>query len=250
MDDIDRQLLGLLREDRGFARRFVHGDTGVEAVRAQIEAVTIKGEKVATSVDLPLSNECKRVLAYAAEEAERLSHKHIGSEHLALGLLREENCLAAQILKEHGVRLSALREELANAAAEGPTGLQAVTPTGLSRFAADITRAALENHLLPLVGRENEIERIVHVLGRSDKNNPVLVGEPGVGKRSIVEGLAQKIADGEVPSLAEDRILSLDLSMIIAGAKASWHAWPGGCPAARVESGKRGPAAAPDRSSG
>ena|SRR5438105_3706389 len=92
-------LLGLLREDRGFARRSVHGDTGVEAVRAQIEAVTIKGEKVATSMDLPLSNECKRVLAYAAEEAERLSHKHIGSEHLALGLLREENCLACANLK-------------------------------------------------------------------------------------------------------------------------------------------------------
>jgi ATP-dependent Clp protease ATP-binding subunit ClpC len=219
--ETEHMLLGVLREDRGFTLRFVHGQSGVEAIRAHIDSATTKGKKVSTSVDLPLSNECKRVLAYAAEEAERLAHKYIETQHLALGLLREEKCFAAQLLKEHGVQLSALRKDAAQATQAGDTKLQADAPSGLSPFIADLNQTAVDKQLHRLVGRENEIQRLVHVLGRSDKNNPVLVGEPGVGKRTIVAGLAQRIAEGEAPSLAEDRVLSLDLSLLVAGTKHS-----------------------------
>src|SRR5882672_12321585 len=125
--ETEHLLLGVMREDKALTHRYLlRGSSSAEAIRAQIEAATTKRKKTATSVDLPLTNECKRVLAYAAEEAERLSHKHIGSEHLALGLLREERCFAAEILAEHGVRLSALREDLARAAPAGSTALYAV----------------------------------------------------------------------------------------------------------------------------
>ncbi len=219
--ETEHMLLGVMREDKAFTHRHLRCQTKVELIRGQVEAATTVREKVSTSVDLPLSNECRRVLAYAAEEAERLSHKHIGTEHLALGLLREEKCFAAQLLKEHGVSLSTLREEVAHATPAGHTTLQATASSVLSRFTVDLTHAATDGKLHPLVGRENEIERLVHTLGRSDKSNPVLVGEPGVGKRTIVEGLVQRIANGDVPSLAENRILSLDLSLVVAGAKHS-----------------------------
>ena len=116
--ETEHLLLGLLREDKALTNRFLRGHAQVEAIRKQIEDHTVMGEKVSTSVDLPLSNECKRVLAYAAEEAERLSHQHIGTEHLLLGLLREENSFAAQLLKERGIMLSRIREELAAKAHE------------------------------------------------------------------------------------------------------------------------------------
>ncbi len=217
----EHMLLGVLREDKVFAQRLVRGHGRVEAIREQIEAATMVREKVPASVDLPLSNECKRALAYAAEEAVRLAHKYIEPQHLALGLLREEGCFAARILKEHGIQLSALREDAAQSAQEGSAVAQPGPTSLFAQFTMDLTQAAMDKQLQPLVGRENEIERIVHVLGRSDKNNPVLVGEPGVGKRTIVEGLAQRTADGDAPSLAEDRIRSLDLSLVVAGAKHS-----------------------------
>jgi|SRR5271169_981929 len=111
--ETEHLLLGLLREDKALTNRFLHSHASVEVIRKQIEAHTTVRESIPTSVDLPLSNECKRVLAYAAEEAERLSHKHIGTEHLLLGLLREEHCFAAEILHERGLRLAQVREELA-----------------------------------------------------------------------------------------------------------------------------------------
>src|SRR2546430_14016080 len=111
--ETEHLLLGLLREDKALTNRFLRSHASIESIRKQIEGHTTIREKVSTSVDLPLSNECKRVLAYAAEEAERLSHKHIGTEHLLLGLLREEKCFAAEILHERGLRLSTIREELA-----------------------------------------------------------------------------------------------------------------------------------------
>src|SRR6476661_3725391 len=218
--ETEHLLLGLLREDKALANRFLRSSASVESIRKQIEAHTTLREKVSTSVDLPLSHECKRVLAYAAEEAERLNHKHIGTEHLLLGLLREEKCFAADILHERGLRLTQVRDEIQRSSSEKVSSNRPKESSLLSEFSRDLTQAAMDGLLDPLIGRDTELDRVIQILCRRTKNNPVLIGEPGVGKTAIVEGLAQKVADGDVPSfLADKRILALDLSLIVAGTK-------------------------------
>ncbi len=214
-------LLGLMREDKTLTGRFFpRAQVSIEAIRKEIEGRTLLREKISTSVELPLAPETKRVLAYAHEESDRLQHRHIGTEHLLLGLLREERSMAAEILYERGLRLNAVRDEIARqSGADSRSAAKKDTPH-LVEFSRDLTDDAASDKLDPLIGREAEIERVVQILCRRTKNNPVLIGEPGVGKTAIVEGLAQRIIRGDVPSFLENkRILSLDLSLIVAGTK-------------------------------
>ena len=213
-------LLGLLREDKALANRFLRSHGSLESIRKQIEGRTTIRERVSTSVELPFSQEVKQILLHAQEHAERMAHKHIGTEHLLLGLLTEEKCFASEILQERGLRLSTVREELARTQTEKMASARSKETSLLAEFSRDLTQAALDNQLDPLVGRENELERVIQILCRRTKNNPVLIGEPGVGKTAIVEGLAQRIAESDVPPpLADKRILQLDLSLIVAGTK-------------------------------
>jgi ATP-dependent Clp protease ATP-binding subunit ClpC len=217
--ETEHLLLGILREDKALTNRFLRSHASVESIRRQIEGHTTIREAVSTSVDLPISNECKRVLAYAAEEAEGLGHKHIGTEHVLLGLLREEKCFAAVLLTERGVKLLALREELARAAhtaaARGPEG-----SISLAESFKDLTQAAMDGQLEPIVGRDLEIDKVVEILCCRHKNNPLLIGQRGAGKTAIVEGLAQRVAYGRVPLwLADKRVLALKPEVIAAWPK-------------------------------
>ena len=208
-------LLGLFREDKALANRFLHSHAAVESIRKEIEGRSDVRAATSTSVDLPLSHISKRVLAYAAEEGERLSQKHIGTEHLLLGLLREEKCLAAEILNGRGLNLSTIREELGRQPHEKSLPVRPKETSLLSEFGRDLTQAAMDSQSHPLVDRDHELERVVQILCRCTNNNPLLIGESDAVRSSIVEALAQRIADGDVPPFLEDkRIVSLDLSLL------------------------------------
>ena len=162
--ETEHLLLGLMREDKALANRFLRQQGSIESIRKEIEArITIR-ERISTSVEVPLSAECKRILNMAAEEAERLGHKHVGTEHLLLGILREEKCFGAEILMERGLRLSALREELARTSGEKTTAARPKETSLLAEFSRDLTQAASEGALDPLVGRESEVERVIQIL--------------------------------------------------------------------------------------
>jgi len=218
-------LLGLMREDKTLSARFFpfrHVLT-VDSIRRDVEERIVLRDRIPQSAELHLSAATKQILFYANDESRQLKNRHIGPEHLLLGIVREEKSVAAEILFGYGLRLNDIRDEMSRQS--GVPGVLAAnkenskTPS-LMEFTRDLTVDAAEGRLDPLVGRETEMGRIIEILCRRTKNNPVLIGESGVGKTAIVEGLAQRIVDKNVPTFLENkRILSLDLSLIVAGTK-------------------------------
>jgi ATP-dependent Clp protease ATP-binding subunit ClpC len=219
--ETEHLLLGLIREGKGLTSRlFAKSHLAMDQIRKDVEGRSPYREKVPTSLEIPLSGESKRVLGHAAEEAERMLHNYIGTEHILLGLMREERSIAATVLAEKGMRLAGAREDILALLNEKATAGKSKETPLLSEFSRDLTEAAARGTLDPLVGRDEELERIVQVLCRRTRNNPVLIGEPGVGKTALVEGLANKIVQGDVPVyLADKRVLALDISLIVAGTK-------------------------------
>src|SRR5437867_572195 len=222
-------LLGLLREEEGLAARVLESlDITVERVRAQVVRIVGSGEEV-TSGQIPFTPRAKKVLELALREALSLGHNYIGTEHILLGLVRENEGVAARILLDFDADSEKIRNEVIRmlsgpggrqGAGAGATGEGKKSSKLLDQFGRNLTKLASEGKLDPVIGRETEIERIMQILSRRTKNNPVLVGEPGVGKTAIVEGLASRITKGEVPELLKNRqIYTLDLAALVAGSK-------------------------------
>ncbi len=218
-------LLGLIGEGTGVAAKVLKS-MGVNLKDARIEVEKIIGRGSGfVAVEIPFTPRAKRVLELSLEEARQLGHNYIGTEHLLLGLIREGEGVAARVLENLGVDLSKVRTqvirmlgETAEVTSGGPQG-RTKTPT-LDEFGSNLTQLASEGKLDPVVGRQKEIERVIQILGRRTKNNPVLIGEPGVGKTAIAEGLAQRIANDDVPDILEDkRVVTLDIGLLVAGTK-------------------------------
>jgi len=218
-------LLGLMREDKTISARFFpfRNSLTVEAIRRDVEERIVLRERIPQSAELHLASETKRILALSNEESQRLKNRHIGPEHLLLGILREERSIAAEILYHYGLRLQDVRDEILRQSGISHNfalDREKSEVPYLLEFTRDLTVEAANGKLDPLIGREAETERVIEILCRRTKNNPVLIGESGVGKTAIIEGLAQRIVDRNVPTFLENkRILSLDLSLIVAGTK-------------------------------
>ena len=214
-------LLGLLKEPEESTRElFTRANVSVDLLQAELERRGPVREKLSTSVEIPFSDETKTVLQYAEEEAERLMHPNIGTEHILLGLLRLEESTAGRLLTERGMRLYSVREDAVNFYKRRALPKKKKETPFLNEFSRDLSELAERRVFDPLIGRDSELERVIQVLSRRRKNNPVLLGEPGVGKTAIIEGLATRIVEGDVPpSLMHNRILALDLSLVVAGTK-------------------------------
>ncbi|MBL9123817.1 MAG: ATP-dependent Clp protease ATP-binding subunit [Planctomycetaceae bacterium] len=238
-------LLGLIKEGTGVAANVLKNlDVDLRKIRLEVEKLVQSGPDMVTMGKLPQTPRAKKVIEYSMEEARNLNHNYVGTEHILLGLLREQEGVAAQVLMNLGLKLEDVREEVLNllghggeategsernpagagaggggGTAEGGKSSRSKTPA-LDSFGRDLTELARQGKLDPVIGREQEIERAIQILCRRTKNNPVLLGEAGVGKTAIVEGFAQRVVDGNVPELLADRrIVVLDLAMMVAGTK-------------------------------
>jgi len=234
-------LLGLIKEGSGVAANVLKNlDVDLRKIRLEVEKLVQSGPDMVTMGKLPQTPRAKKVIEYSMEEARNLNHNYVGTEHILLGLLREQEGVAAQVLMNLGLKLEDVREEVLNLLGHGIEGSEgsernpggggggsgesqksgkSKTPA-LDSFGRDLTELARQSKLDPVIGREKEIERAIQILCRRTKNNPVLLGEAGVGKTAIVEGFAQRVVDGNVPELLADRrIVVLDLAMMVAGTK-------------------------------
>jgi len=216
-------LLGLIRDGEGIATAVLQRlGLRLENVKAEVERALAGFPKTLTFGEVPFTPQAKRVLELSIEEARQLGHNYIGTEHLLLGLMKEGQSIAAKILESLGARLDEVRQETLALLGDQyyPRPKKRSQTPVLDEFARDLTQLARETKLDPVIGREQEIERVIQILARRTKNNPVLIGEPGVGKTAIVEGLAQKIVTHDVPDvLVNKRLLQLDLGALVAGTK-------------------------------
>ncbi len=234
-------LLGLVKEGSGVAANVLKNlDVDLRKIRLEVEKLVQSGPEMVTMGKLPQTPRAKKVIEYSMEEARQLNHNYVGTEHILLGLLREQEGVAAQVLMNLGLKLEEVRDEVLNLLGHGLEGeggerggREAMSSEGgpstkggksktpaLDSFGRDLTELAKQNKLDPVIGREREIERAIQILCRRTKNNPVLLGEAGVGKTAIVEGFAQRVVNGSVPELlADKRIVVLDLAMMVAGTK-------------------------------
>ena len=236
----EHMLLGLVKEGTGVAANVLKNlDVDLRKIRLEVEKLVQSGPEMITMGKLPQTPRAKKVIEFSMEEARNLNHSFVGTEHILLGLLREQEGVAAQVLMNLGLKLDEVREEVLNLLGNGLEGGEGSERAGregggesapskskssktpaLDSFGRDLTELARQGKLDPVIGRANEIERAIQVLCRRTKNNPVLLGEAGVGKTAIVEGFAQRVIEGEVPEILTDkRIVVLDLAMMVAGTK-------------------------------